>query len=68
MARRIKLGVISDEFFERGLGRMGGFGWAARELGRIFNGDPSLGVDLVYVAGEHRAQPGAAEGRCTGRA
>ena len=40
---------------------MGGFGWAARQLGRIFNEDPSLGVELVYVAGEHFAQPGHRE-------
>lgn len=53
--------MVTDEFFDPALGRLGGFGWAARQLGRIFNGDPSLGVDLVYVAGEHLAQPGASE-------
>jgi len=54
-ARRIKLGLITDEFFDAQLGRLGGFGWAARQLGRIFNEDPSLGVDVVYIAGEHLA-------------
>jgi glycosyltransferase involved in cell wall biosynthesis len=53
--RRIKLGLVTDEFFDAHLGRLGGFGWAARQLGRIFNEDPSLGVDVVYVAGEHLA-------------
>lgn len=63
MPSRIKLGVITDEFFDVRLGRLGGFGWSARQLGRIFNEDPSLGVDLTYVAGEHRAQPGQPEMR-----
>ncbi|WP_310571057.1 glycosyltransferase family 4 protein [Gemmatimonas sp.] len=54
-SRRLKLGVITDEFFDASLGRLGGFGWAARQVGEIFNGDPALGVDVVYVAGEHLA-------------
>ena len=62
----MKLGVITDEFFDAQLGRLGGFGWAARELGRIFNGDPSLGVDVVYVAGEHLAEPGRPEAQVHG--
>lgn len=64
--RPIKLGVVTDEFFDAQLGRLGGFGWAARQLGRIFNADASLGVELVYVAGEHRATPGAPELRVHG--
>jgi glycosyltransferase involved in cell wall biosynthesis len=59
--RRIKLGVVTDEFFDATLGRLGGFGWAARQLGRIFTEDPSLGVDVVYVAGETMAQNGTTE-------
>ena len=35
-------------------------------MGRIFNEDPSLGVELVYVAGEHRAQPGRPEAEVHG--
>ena len=62
----MKLGVVTDEFFDAQLGRLGGFGWAARQLGRIFNEDPSLGVELVYVAGEHRATPGRPEARVHG--
>ena len=61
MRRRMKLGVITDEFFDASLGRMGGFGWAARRVGEIFNGDPSCDVELVYVAGEHLAEPGRPE-------
>lgn len=66
MAKRLKLGVITDEFFDASLGRLGGFGWAARRLGEIFNGDRSLNVDLVYVAGEHLATPDRAEAQVHG--
>lgn len=66
MRKRIRLGVITDEFFEPALGRLGGFGWAARQLGRIFNGDRELGVDLVYVAGELRAGADRAEAEAHG--
>lgn len=55
MTDRIKVGVIADEFFDREMGRMGGFGWAARQLSRIFNGDPSHGVDVVFLSGELRS-------------
>ena len=51
----MKLGVIADEFFDRAMGRMGGFGWAARQLSRIFNDDPSQGVDVVFLSGELRS-------------
>ena len=65
-SRRLKLGVITDEFFDASLGRLGGFGWAARQLGEIFNGDPALGVDVVYVAGEQFADDTRTETRVHG--
>ncbi|WP_411282269.1 glycosyltransferase family 4 protein [Gemmatimonas sp.] len=66
MRSRLKLGVITDEFFDASLGRLGGFGWAARRLGEIFNADAALNVDLVYVAGEHFATPGRSEAQVHG--
>ena len=66
MRKRLRLGVITDEFFDASLGRLGGFGWAARRLGEIFNADGSLGVDLVYVAGEQYAEVGKPESRVHG--
>jgi len=50
--KRIKLGVLGDEFFDAAVGRMGGFGWACRMLATCFNGDRSLGVDVVFLTGE----------------
>ena len=50
--KRIKLGVIANEFFELSISRMGGFGWAASQVAKCFNSDPDLGVDLVFLSGE----------------
>lgn len=58
---RLRLGLVSDEFFEPGLGRLGGFGWAARSVARLFVGDPSLGVDVVQLTSELREREGARE-------
>lgn len=52
MDRRIKLGLVANEFFDLSLGRMGGFGWAARQLARYFGSHPELGIDLVFFTGE----------------
>jgi glycosyltransferase involved in cell wall biosynthesis len=48
-----KLAIIANEFFDLGLGpgRMGGFGWAARQVSRLF-ADPSLDTTVVYFTGE----------------
>jgi glycosyltransferase involved in cell wall biosynthesis len=58
--RRLKVGILANEFFELTLGRMGGFGWAARQVAQTFK-DSSLGVDLVYLTGELRAPRGVPE-------
>lgn len=49
--KRIKLGVVANEFFDRNVGRMGGFGWAAAQVARCFAMDAGLGVDVVYLTG-----------------
>jgi glycosyltransferase involved in cell wall biosynthesis len=64
--RRVRLGVISSEFFDPRVGRMGGFGWAARSLAQVFNEDSSAGVEMVYLARELHATPGAEEERLHG--
>ena len=49
---RIKLGIVANEFFERDVGRIGGFGWAAARVARCFGEDLDLGVDVVFLTGE----------------
>ncbi len=48
--KRLKLGIIANEFFDGSVGRFGGFGWAARQVARFFADRPELGVDVVYLA------------------
>ncbi len=49
---RINLGIVTNELFMPELGRMGGFGWAVRQVSQCFMQDPSLGVDVSIVMGE----------------
>jgi len=49
--RRLKLGVVCDQFFDQTLGPMGGFGWAARQVAWLFNAHPEFGVDVVFLTG-----------------
>ena len=54
----LELGIIANEFFDLtlGAGRMGGFGWAARQVSRVF-ADPSLDTTIVYFTGELIGSP-----------
>lgn len=55
---RLKLGILADEFFDRTIGRMGGFGWAARQVANFFNAQPELGVDVVFLAASLKGHRG----------
>ncbi|CAN5799660.1 hypothetical protein BH20GEM1_BH20GEM1_12430 [soil metagenome] len=48
----MRVGILTNELFDQRLGRMGGFGWAARESIRCFTEVPELGVDPVVVSSE----------------
>lgn len=52
----MRLGIVANEFFDPARGRVGGFGWAARHVARPFARDPSLGVEVVLLSGEHVAE------------
>lgn len=57
----IKVGIVANEFFGREVGGFGGFGWAARQVARLFNGRPELGFEAVFL---NRTLPrGAGGGR-----
>jgi len=56
----MRLGIVSDEFFEPSLGAMGGFGWAAAQVARLFAASPQLGVEVVFLAADELATNGAA--------
>lgn len=58
--------MVANEFFELGVSRMGGFGWAARAVAQTFE-NPALGVDVVFLTGELRASSGAEKTLIHGR-
>jgi len=64
----LKVGIIANEFFDLDLGpgRMGGFGWAARQVSRVF-ADPSLDTTIVYFTGELMGSPPGEETVVHGR-
>ena len=64
----IKLGIVANEFFDPDLGRMGGFGWAAREVGRFFRLRPELAVNVVFLSGEACGASGRREAFTTAAA
>ena len=55
---RPSLAIVSNEFFAPELGRMGGFGWAAREAARAIGTHLDDRLDVVFVSCEHRAGDG----------
>ena len=54
--KKIKLGVVANEFFDLSIGRMGGFGWATRQVAKCFQ-DPELGVEVVFLSREKMEIP-----------
>src|SRR4051812_25414835 len=64
--RPIRLGAIASEFFDPRVGRMGGFGWAARMLADSFAKEPSVGVEMVFLASQIPARENATEDRLHG--
>lgn len=63
MDKRIKIGIVANEFFDLSLGRMGGFGWASRQVANCFGSDRNLGIDVAFLAGETYAKPGQLVGK-----
>lgn len=53
----MRLGIIANEFFDPALGRMGGFGWAARQVTRCFLDRPQLGVRVRLLTADPSALP-----------
>ncbi|HEX8146491.1 MAG TPA: glycosyltransferase family 4 protein [Pyrinomonadaceae bacterium] len=58
-SKRIKVGIVANEFFGREVGGFGGFGWAARQVARLFNGQPAHGFEAVFL---NRTLPPSAGG------
>lgn len=63
---KLKVGIVANEFFDLSTGRMGGFGWATRQVANCFNASPELGVEVVFLAGEVTGTTGDSEPRIHG--
>jgi len=48
-SRAITVAVVANEFFDRSVTRMGGFGFSTRMISDVFRRHPAIGVDLVFV-------------------
>jgi glycosyltransferase involved in cell wall biosynthesis len=54
----IKVGIVANEFFDQAVGRMGGFGWLAREAAICFKQNTNQEVEPVFLTGELRSWTG----------
>ncbi|MGF1492530.1 MAG: glycosyltransferase family 4 protein [Microcoleaceae cyanobacterium] len=52
--KQLKLGIVSNEFFDPSLGRMGGFGMAVRQVAECFQSNPGLNFEPVFIAAQLR--------------
>jgi glycosyltransferase involved in cell wall biosynthesis len=48
--RRLRLGIVTNELLAPELSPLGGFGYAASSVARLFSSEPSLGVDVTILA------------------
>ena len=60
------VGIVANEFFDIGLGRMGGFGWAARTSAECLTRRPELGYRPLLLAGHGGIADGATARRTNG--
>jgi glycosyltransferase involved in cell wall biosynthesis len=62
----LKLGVVANEFFDASVGRLGGFGWATSQVARFFTSRPELGVEVVFLSRDLKAEDNEREYRSHG--
>jgi len=53
------VGILANEFFDRKLGRMGGFGWAARTSAEALAAAPEVGYAPLFLVGKGERLRGA---------
>jgi glycosyltransferase involved in cell wall biosynthesis len=50
--RKIRTGIIANEFFDPTLGRLGGFGWAAGRASDVLNNRSDGRFEAIFLSGE----------------
>lgn len=53
----LTVGIVANEFYDTGLGRMGGFGMNALLAARALSTTADPAVRPIFLSGEHRAAP-----------
>lgn len=53
-SQSVRLGIVANEFFDPDLGRMGGFGWAARRAAMTFMNHPKAKISPVFLTAQLR--------------
>ncbi len=48
-APNIKVGIVANEFFDKNLGRVGGFGWAAQRAAYVFENHPKCNAKPFFI-------------------
>lgn len=54
----MRIGIVANEFFDLSIGRMGGFGWAARQATGALRRSHGRRFETFFLAGEIKATPG----------
>lgn len=58
MSNSLRVGIVANEFFDPETGRVGGFGWAAKNAADLLRKHPSCNVDVSYLTtGEKAGSP-----------
>ena len=65
-ASPVRVGIVANEFFDPSLGRMGGFGWAARKAATTFAEHPEQHITPVFLTAQLRAFQGRAHPTTSG--
>lgn len=52
MSDSLKVGIVANEFFDPAIGRVGGFGWAAKTAANLLKHHPLCNVDVRFLTTE----------------
>ena len=48
----LKIGIVANEFFDKNIGRLGGFGWAARRAAEVLENHPKSQSEICFLTAD----------------
>ncbi|MFH5833515.1 glycosyltransferase family 4 protein [Halalkalibaculum sp. DA3122] len=48
----LKVGIVANEFFDTSIGRVGGFGWAAKRAAQVLSNHPESYCDVCFLTAD----------------